>query len=364
MKKTVFNSYHQQLGAKIVPFAGFEMPVEYAGVGQEHKNVRENVGVFDVSHMGEIWIKGSAAFDLVQKLTSNDINKLAPGRIQYTCFPNENGGIVDDLLVYCYEDEKYLLVVNASNVEKDYNWIMDHNNEGATIENASDQISQLAVQGPNAQALLQKLTSIDLSGIPYYQFVTGELAGVQEVIISNSGYTGAGGFELYMYNRDGKQVWENIFKAGKELGLEPAGLAARDTLRLEMGFCLYGNDIDDATSPLEAGLGWIIKFVDGNPFISRKDMEQQKTNGLARRLVCFELQERGIPRQHYPILNSEGGVIGEVTSGTMSPMLNKGIGMGYVDVQHALKDTGIMIGIRNKQIPAVVVRPPFYKSPA
>ncbi len=363
MKKTIFNSYHQQLGAKMVPFAGYEMPVEYAGVRQEHKNVRENVGVFDVSHMGEIWIKGPAAFDLVQKLTSNDLSKLTPGGIQYTCFPNESGGIVDDLLVYCYEDEKYLLVVNASNVEKDHHWIVDHNSEGATVENSSDQISQLAVQGPNAQDLLQKLTSTDLSEIPYYYFVTGELAGVKEVIISHSGYTGAGGFELYMYNEYGRQIWERLFDTGREMGLQATGLAARDTLRLEMGFCLYGNDINDNTSPVEAGLGWITKFVDGNPFINRYDLEMQKSSGLARRLVGFELLERGIPRQHYPILDDKGEIIGEVTSGTMSPMLNKGIGLGYVDVLHAKKDNRILIGIRNKQIPAVVVRPPFYKSP-
>ncbi len=363
MKKTAFNKYHHELGGKMVPFASFEMPVEYAGVRQEHINVRENVGVFDVSHMGEIWIKGPASIDLIQKLTSNDIRLLEPGKIQYTCFPNHQGGIVDDLLVYCYEKDKCLLVVNASNVEKDYNWILEQNQMGAEVENASDQISQLAVQGPNARALLQKLTPIDLSDIPYYNFVTGELAGVKEVIISNSGYTGAGGFELYMYNEDGNQVWESLFKAGKEMGLEPAGLAARDTLRLEMGFCLYGNDIDENTSPIEAGLGWITKFTEGNNFINRTSLEQQKSNGIKKRLVAFELMERGIPRQHYPILDLDGNIIGEVTSGTMSPMLNKGIGMGYVDVQHATKGSEIRIGIRNKHISATVVKPPFYKLP-
>ncbi len=347
----------------MVPFAGYEMPLEYAGVRQEHKNVRENMGVFDVSHMGEIWIKGPASFDLVQKLTSNDLNKLTPGGIQYTCFPNDTGGIVDDLLVYCYELDKYLLVVNASNMEKDHQWILDHNSEGAIVENASDKISQLAIQGPNALSLLQKLTSIDLSEIPSYRFVTGEFAGVREVIVSHSGYTGSGGFELYMYNEDGNQVWERLFKAGREMGLEATGLAARDTLRLEMGFCLYGNDINDTTSPVEAGLGWITKFVEGNPFINRNNLEMQKSNGTGRRLVGFELLERGIPRQNYPILDDQGEMIGEVTSGTMSPMLNIGIGLGYVDVKHARKDTRIMIGIRNRQIPAVVVRPPFYKSP-
>ena len=345
----------------MVPYAGFQMPVEYVGVRQEHINVRENVGVFDVSHMGEIWIKGPEAFELVQRITSNDVALLEPGMIQYSCFPNEQGGIVDDLLVYKYEDEKYLLVVNASNLETDHNWILKQNTRGAVVENASDQISQLAVQGPNATALLQKITPVDLAKIPYYHFVTGEVAGTQEVIISNTGYTGAGGFELYMYNRDASQIWEQLFEAGKEMGVQPAGLAARDTLRLEMGFCLYGNDINETTSPLEAGLGWITKFSNGNNFIHRAELEQQKADGVTRRLVGFELLERGIPRQHYPILDFEGNTIGEVTSGTMSPMLKKGIGMGYVEVGHAKRDTALRIGIRNKEVPARVVRPPFYK---
>ncbi len=361
MNRTVFNQYHLDLGGKMVHFAGFEMPVEYTGVRQEHMNVRENVGVFDVSHMGEIWIKGPKAFDLIQKLTSNDVSKLDPGKIQYTCFPNLEGGIVDDLLVYCYEDKKYLLVVNASNVEKDYRWIIEQNQVGADVENASGKISQLAIQGPNAVALLQKLTTVDLSMIPYYNFVSDELAGVKEVIISNSGYTGAGGFELYMHNGDGTQIWESLFEAGKEVGLEPAGLAARDTLRLEMGFCLYGNDINDHTSPLEAGLGWITKFTEGNNFINRKFFENQKAEGITHRLVAFEMQERGIPRQHYRILDPEGDTVGEVTSGTMSPMLNKGIGMGYVNLKNASSGSEIFIKIRNKQIPAKVVKPPFYK---
>ena len=351
------------MGAKMVPFAGYELPVEYAGVRQEHANVRENVGVFDVSHMGEIWIKGPAASALVQKLTSNDLRKLAPGKIQYTCFPNESGGIVDDLLVYCYEEEKYLLVVNASNLAKDYRWILDHNGHGATVENATHSIAQLAVQGPNATRLLQKLTPVDLSAIPYYNFKTGAFAGAEEVIISNSGYTGAGGFELYLYNDDAPRVWERLFEAGSESGLQPAGLASRDTLRLEMGFCLYGNDINDSTSPLEAGLGWITKFVEGNEFINRPSLEEQKVQGVSRRLIGFELKDRGIPRQHYPILDGDGNRIGEVTSGTMSPMLNKGIGMGYAEVDHAAMGTEIFIGIRNKRISAEVVRPPFYKAP-
>jgi len=312
VKKTAFYEYHLALGAKMVPFAGFEMPVEYTGVKQEHINVRENIGVFDVSHMGEIWVKGPKAFALVQKLTSNDIQKLNPGGIQYTCFPNESGGIVDDLLVYYYGREKYLLVVNASNLEKDYNWVVDHNQEGVEVENASDRIAQLAIQGPRAAALLEKLTLVDLSAIPYYHFETGEIAGVKEVIISNTGYTGAGGFELYMYNEDAAGIWERLFEAGKEMGIEAAGLASRDTLRLEMGFCLYGNDINETTSPLDAGLGWITKFTEGNDFINRKALEEQKAAGLSRRLVGFELNERGIPRQHYSILDAEGNEIGDI----------------------------------------------------
>lgn len=361
MKQTVFYDQHLAHNAKMVPFAGYQMPVEYVGVRQEHQNVRANVGVFDVSHMGEIWIKGPKAFELVQRITSNDVALIGPGKIQYTCFPNEQGGILDDLLIYAYEGEKYLLVVNASNVEKDYKWIVKQNSFGAEVENASGQISQLAVQGPKAGALLQKLTQIDLAQLPYYHFVTGELAGVGEVIISNSGYTGAGGFELYMYNEDGPQIWERLFEAGEEFALQAAGLAARDTLRLEMGFCLYGNDINDSTSPLEAGLGWITKFNEGNDFISRPELELQKNGGLTRRLIAFELLERAIPRQHYPILDGQGKSIGEVTSGTMSPMLNKGIGMGYVEVEHAKQGSDILIEIRNKQVQARVIRPPFYK---
>ena len=362
MKQTAFYNYHLSHGAKMVPFAGFQMPVEYTGVRQEHINVRENVGIFDVSHMGEIWVKGPKAFELVQRITSNDVALLETGKIQYSCFPNDQGGIVDDLLVYMYDNEKYLLVVNASNLEKDHMWIVKQNTGGAVVENASEQISQLAIQGPNAMALLQLITSVDLSKLPYYHFVTGDVAGEKEVIISNTGYTGAGGFELYMYNEDAASIWEALFEAGKEMDVQPAGLAARDTLRLEMGFCLYGNDINDSTSPLEAGLGWITKFSDGNNFINRPELEKQKTNGVSKRLVGFELIDRGIPRQHYPILDAEGNSIWEVTSGTMSPMLNKGIGMGYVELSHAKKDSDIFIGIRNKQVQAKVVRPPFYKS--
>jgi len=361
MKKTVFHRYHLELGARMVPFAGYEMPLEYTGVRREHLAVREKAGLFDVSHMGEIWIKGKGAFPLLQRLTSNDLSKLEPGRVQYTCFPNDRGGIVDDLLVYMYQPDKYLLVVNASNRVKDYQWILSNNHEGAVVEDASERISQLAVQGPLAQEILQTLTPVDLSKVLYYHFATGEFAGKKEVIISNSGYTGAGGFELYMYNEEGPAIWEAVMAAGRSAGLEPCGLASRDTLRLEMGYCLYGNDIDDTTSPIEAGLGWITKFSEGNDFINRRLMEQQKQEGVNRRLVGFELKERGIPRQHYPILDKGGNPLGEVTSGTLSPMLGSGIGMGYVIPTHAAPGAEIFIGIRNKQIPAVVTRPPFYK---
>jgi aminomethyltransferase len=361
MKQTQFYSHHLMHGAKMVPFAGYDMPVEYAGVSQEHINVRENVGIFDVSHMGEIFILGPEAKELVQRITSNDVAQLESGKIQYSCFPNDQSGIVDDLLVYMYDDEKYLLVVNASNLEKDINWIIKQNTAGARVENASDKISQLAIQGPRATELLQRVTEIDLSAIPYYHFITGEVAGATDVLISKTGYTGAGGFELYIYNGDASQLWEKLFEAGKDMGVQPAGLAARDTLRLEMGFCLYGHEIDEATSPLEAGLGWITKFSEGNNFINRTEIEKQKTNGLSKRLIAFELLDRGIPRQHYPILNAEGTAIGVVTSGTMSPMLKKGIGMGYVELAHSKKDSDIWIGIRNKQLAARVVRPPFYK---
>jgi len=361
MKKTVFHRYHSELGAKMVHFAGFEMPLEYNGVRNEHIGVRNGSGIFDISHMGEIWVKGSTAYDLVQKITSNDLGKLQPGKVQYTCFPNESGGIVDDLLVYMYEQDKYLLVVNAANVEKDYQWILSHNHSGATVENASDRISQLAVQGPGAKELLQKLTPVNLDEVPYYQFVTGEIGGMKEVIISNSGYTGAGGYELYMYNEEGPGLWEAIMEAGAGEGLIPCGLASRDTLRMEMGFCLYGNDIDDTTSPLEAGLGWITKFTEGNDFINREALEAQKKRGPDRRLVGFQLTERGIPRQHYPMFDLRGNPLGKVTSGTLSPMLGEGIGMGYIPSAYADPGTEILIGIRNKQIPAQVVRPPFYR---
>ena len=317
------------------------------------------MGVFDVSHMGEFWVKGPNAIDLVNKITSNDPKNLKPGQAQYSCFPNGNGGIVDDLLVYYYEPEKYMLVVNASNIEKDWNWVVSQNDVGAELENASDNISQLAIQGPNASAVLQKLTEVNLSEIKFYTFTTGEFAGVNDVIISATGYTGAGGFELYFRNNVAEQIWNAIFEAGKEFGIKPIGLAARDTLRLEMGYCLYGNDIDDTTSPIEAGLGWITKFNHGRSFIDREFLMMQKTEGVTRRLRGFILRERGIPRNGYELVNSEGKVIGNVTSGTMSPVLNKGIGMGYVAKEYSAFGTQIFVKIRNKTIPAEIVKLPF-----
>ncbi len=345
----------------MVDFAGFEMPVEYSGVNSEHVNVREKAGIFDVSHMGEIWIKGPGARDFVQKVTSNDVDKLTPGKIQYSCLPNHQGGVVDDLLLYHYEDDKYMMVVNASNIEKDHNWLIENNKENTIIENASDQISLLAVQGPEAVNILQKLTSLDLSAIKYYNFRVGEIGGLENVIISKTGYTGAGGFELYFYNDAGTALWEKIMEAGNELGLMPAGLAARDTLRLEMGFCLYGNDITDETSPVEAGLGWITKLTDNNHFIGRDIIERQKEEGINRKLVGFEMIDRAIPRQHYIVCSLHGEEIGEVTSGTMSPMLKKGIGMAYIKKVFTTEGSLITIRIRNKLLKVKVVKPPFYK---
>lgn len=361
MKTTVFLETHKALGAKIVEFAGFMMPVEYSGINDEHLAVRSNVGVFDVSHMGEIWVKGPKALSLIQKVTSNDASKLAIGKAQYSCLPNGKGGIVDDILVYKYEEEKYLLVVNASNIEKDWNWINQNNTVEAELENASDKISQLAIQGPNATKVLQKLTDVNLSTIPYYSFVTGKFAGVSDVIISNTGYTGAGGFEIYFFNADGKKIWDAIFEAGNEFGIKPIGLAARDTLRLEMGYCLYGNDIDDTTSPIEAGLGWITKFTDGKDFIDREYNLNLKTNGTQRRLVGFEMIDKAIPRHGYDIVNEKGENIGVVTSGTMSPSLKIGIGLGYVKTGFDTLGSEIYISIRNKNIKAKVVKLPFYK---
>lgn len=356
MKTTPFTAKHIALGAKMHEFAGYNMPIEYSGIIDEHLTVRSGVGVFDVSHMGEFWVKGPGALPFLQKLTSNDVSKLTVGKVQYSCLPNGRGGIVDDLVIYRYEDEKYLLVVNASNIEKDWAWCVQHNTEGAELENASDRMAQLAVQGPKATEMLQKLTSVNLSEIPYYGFRVGDFAGVQEVILSNTGYTGAGGFELYFYPEHADRVWNALFETGKEYGLKPIGLGARDTLRLEKGFCLYGNDIDDTTSPLEAGLGWITKFVDGKDFIDRPFLEKQKAEGVQRKLVRFEMQERAIPRHGYDIVNAEGEKIGHVTSGTMLPGTKTGIGMGYVQTPYAQPDTRIFIAIRNKNVEAKVVK--------
>lgn len=359
MKKTPFTETHYALGAKMHEFAGYDMPIEYSGIMEEHNTVVNAVGVFDVSHMGEFWVKGPNAYALVQKITSNDIAAIPVGKVQYTCFPNDKGGIVDDLLVYHYEPEKYLLVVNASNIEKDWNWCVKNNTEGAELENASDNTAQLAIQGPLALKTLQKLTGIDLSKIPYYSFVTGKLAGIDQVIISNTGYTGCGGFELYFYPEYAGAIWNAIFEAGAEFGIKPVGLGARDTLRLEAGFPLYGNELDDITSPLQAGLGWITKFTEGNHFISRPLLEEEKTKGLPKKLVGFEMVGKGIARHGYEIANATGEIIGIVTSGTISPATKKAIGFGYVKPEYLALDTPLFIRIREKNIEAKVVKPPF-----
>jgi len=361
MNNTIFYDIHTSLGAKIIPFAGYNMPVEFSGINDEHITVREKAGMFDVSHMGEIWVKGSSAKAFVQKVTSNDVNRIAPGKVQYTCFPNGKGGIVDDLLVYQYSEEKYLLVVNASNIEKDWDWLVKNNSENAILENASGDISQLAIQGPYSTSILQKLTKVNLSDMKSFTFVTDSIAGVNDVIISKTGYTGSDGFELYFYNINGPLLWNNIMDAGREFGIKPVGLAARDTLRLEAGLCLYGNDIDDSTSPLEAGLGWITRFSEGNDFIDRKFLELQKQTGVKRKLIGFRLTERGIPRQHYELYNLKQERIGEVTSGTMSPILKTGIGMGYVVISQSEPGTEILVKIRNNYVKAEVVQLPFYK---
>ena len=359
MKKTPFTETHYALGAKMHEFAGYDMPIEYSGIMEEHNTVVNAVGVFDVSNMGEFWVKGPNAYALVQKITSNDIAAIPVGKVQYTCFPNDKGGIVDDLLVYHYEPEKYLLVVNASNIEKDWNWCVKNNTEGAELENASDNTAQLAIQGPLALKTLQKLTGIDLSKIPYYSFVTGKLAGIDQVIISNTGYTGCGGFELYFYPEYAGAIWNAIFEAGAEFGIKPVGLGARDTLRLEAGFPLHGNELDDITSPLQAGLGWITKFTEGNHFISRPLLEEEKTKGLPKKLVGFEMVGKGIARHGYEIANATGEIIGIVTSGTISPATKKAIGFGYVKPEYLALDTPLFIRIREKNIEAKVVKPPF-----
>jgi aminomethyltransferase len=359
MKITALNKIHKNAGAKMVEFAGYEMPIEYSGIRDEHMTVRNSAGVFDVSHMGEFWVKGPDALDLIKKVSSNDPTILKPGQAQYTCFPNGKGGIVDDFLVYCFGREKYMMVVNASNIQKDWEWINLQNEFGAVLENVSDNISQLAVQGPDALKILQKLTETNLQEIKFYSFETGKMAGINDVIISATGYTGAGGFELYCKNKDVEKLWHAIFKAGEEYGIKPVGLGARDTLRLEMGYCLYGNDIDDTTSPIEAGLGWITKFNNGRQFIDREFLMMQKNEGVNRRLRGFVLLEKGIPRLGYELVDSNGSVIGQVTSGTMSPVLNKGIGLGYIAKEYAAFGTGIYVKIRNKTIPAEIVKLPF-----
>ncbi|MCL2598111.1 MAG: glycine cleavage system aminomethyltransferase GcvT [Paludibacter sp.] len=359
MKKTPFNKIHHALGAKMLEFAGYDMPVEYSGISDEHNTVVNAVGVFDVSHMGEFWINGPKAQAFIQKITSNDVAALPVGKAQYSCFPNEKGGIVDDLLVYRYGPEKFMLVVNAANIEKDWNWCVENNTEGAELQNASDNISQLAIQGPLALKTLQKLTETDLSTIPYYSFLTGKIAGVDNVIISNTGYTGCGGFELYFYPQYAEKIWNAVFEAGSEYGIKPAGLGARDTLRLEAGFPLYGNELDDNTSPLQAGLGWITKFTEENNFISRPLLEAEKAKGLTKKLVGFEMVGKGIARHGYEIVNAESEIIGVVTSGSMSPFLRKAIGLGYVKPEYSTLDTSVFVRIREKDIEAKVVKPPF-----
>ena len=359
MKNTALTDVHIALGAKMVPFAGYNMPVQYEGVTVEHETVRNGVGVFDVSHMGEFLIEGPKALELIQNVCSNDASKLTIGKAQYSCLPNEDGGIVDDLIVYRIKEETYLLVVNASNIEKDWDWIASKNSVGATMRNLSEDYSLLAIQGPKAVEAMQSLTSHDLSQIKFYNFVVGDFAGIDYVIISATGYTGSGGFEIYCKNSEVKQIWDKVFEAGKDYGIKPIGLAARDTLRLEMGYCLYGNDIDDTTSPIEAGLSWICKF--NKPFTNSEALEKEKLHGPERKLVAFELDERGIPRHDYDIVDGQGKTIGRVTSGTMSPSLGKGIGLGYVPSVFAEEGSKINIQIRKNAIPATVVKLPFYK---
>ena len=358
-QNTALTHIHESLGAKMVSFAGYNMPVQYQGVNIEHINVRENVGVFDVSHMGEFIIRGEGAFDLVQKITSNDVSKLIDGKVQYSCLPNGIGGIVDDLLVYKIYSDCYLLVVNASNIKKDWDWISLHNTDDVEMENISDKTSLLAVQGPKAALALQSLTEMNISDMKYYTFQKGTFAGKENVLISTTGYTGAGGFEIYFKNEDAEAIWNAVFESGKAYNILPVGLAARDTLRLEMGFCLYGNDIDDSTSPLEAGLGWITKFT--NNFVDSDFLKKQKKIGIKRCLVGLELVDRGVPRQGYEVLNEQGEKIGVVTSGTMSPSLKKAIGLAYVPLDMKAEGTEIYISVRKKQLKAKVVSLPFYK---
>ncbi len=359
-KKLVLHDKHLALGAKMVSFAGFEMPLKYGSEREEHINVRQNAGVFDVSHMGEFLIKGAGALPLIQMISSNDASILQPGRVQYSCMPNDSGGIVDDLLVYQLKTDEYMLVVNAANIEKDWEWINSHNDTGAVLENISDEVSLFALQGPNSKKILQQITSVDLEGLAYYTFATGNIGDITAgAIVSATGYTGAGGFELFIYNEYARQVWDAIFAAGESYGLKATGLGARDTLRLEMGYCLYGNDIDDTTSPLEAGLGWITKF--NKNFIHSDLLKKQRQEGVKRKLVGFKMLEKGIPRAGYSLYNADRQVIGEVTSGTMSPSLNIGIGMGYVKKEFTAPGTMVLVGIRNRMLKAEIVKLPFIK---
>ncbi|WP_411274797.1 glycine cleavage system aminomethyltransferase GcvT [Daejeonella sp.] len=357
MKNVALNDVHLGLGAKMVPFAGFNMPVQYSGINVEHETVRKNVGVFDVSHMGEFILKGEGALDLIQRISSNDASKLFDGKIQYSCLPNDKGGIVDDLLVYRIDEKTYMLVVNASNINKDWDWISKHNSGGVEMKNISDQTSLLAVQGPKAAAALQSLTDVDLASMEYYTFKKGTFAGIDNVLISATGYTGAGGFELYFDNQHAVHIWNEIFNSGEQFGIKPIGLAARDTLRLEMGFCLYGNDIDDTTSPIEAGLGWVTKFTKN--FVNSENLALQKQEGVSRKLVGFEMVDRGIPRHDYVIENADGNIIGKVTSGTQAPSLQKAIGLGYVSKEFSKDGTEIYIKIRDNRVKAHVVKFPF-----
>ncbi len=366
MKNTAFIKFHEEAGARLVPFAGYNLPVEYTGINDEHINVRERVGVFDVSHMGEFWVTGPSAVKFLQYITTNDILNLYDGKIQYSCFPNGRGGIVDDLLVYRYSKEQYLLVVNAANIEKDWKWCVTNASqfgliEGTDLVNASDEYAQLAIQGPLALKAMQKLTHVRIEDMEYYTFKEMEFAGISNAIVSITGYTGSGGCEIYVRNADGPRLWKAVFEAGREFGIRPAGLGARDTLRLEMGFCLYGNDINDDTSPLEAGLGWITKFTCGKEFIDREYLLKQKEEGVSRKLTGFVMIDRGIPRQHYEVLNLSGEPVGEVTSGTMSPMMKQGIGMAYLRKGCWNPGTEIYIRIRNKDLKAKVVGLPIYK---
>jgi aminomethyltransferase len=359
MKNTALTHIHEGLGAKMLPFAGYNMPITYEGINAEHETVRTAVGVFDVSHMGEFLLTGPNALALIQKVTSNDASVLTVGKAQYSCLPNNDGGIVDDLIIYKMKEEQYLLVVNASNIDKDWDWISAQNDLGVEMKNLSDDYSLLAIQGPKAVEAMQALSSIDLSAIPYYHFEVADFAGFEHVIISATGYTGSGGFEIYCKNDQVETIWNKVFEAGAAFGIKPVGLAARDTLRLEMGFCLYGNDINDTTSPLEAGLGWITKFT--KEFTNSENLKKQKEAGIARKLIAFEMQERAVPRHDYEIVDASGAVIGIVTSGTMSPSMNKGIGLGYVTVANAAVDGDIYIRIRKNEVPAKVVKLPFYQ---